>query len=111
MAVRGLDYACATAPFLKEMGIAMPEPLPEDILEVTKPDAKDLHFAKNHEYSLGAEELGDALEYKCMAEGENYLHSVYAQEALVKISDVEEMDMWSPRRDDWLDGTDNYLRG
>lgn len=26
------------------------------------------------------------------------------------ISDVEEMDMWSPRRDDWLDGTDDYLR-
>jgi len=30
-------------------------------------------------------------------------------EALV-IGDVEEMDMWSPRRDDWLDGTDDYLR-
>lgn len=27
------------------------------------------------------------------------------------IGDVEEMDMWSPRRDDWLDGTDDYLRG
>jgi unsaturated pyranuronate lyase len=26
------------------------------------------------------------------------------------IGDVEEMDMWSPRRDDWLDGTDAYLR-
>lgn len=26
------------------------------------------------------------------------------------IGDVEEMDMWSPRRDDWLDGTDDYLR-
>jgi quercetin dioxygenase-like cupin family protein len=24
---------------------------------------------------------------------------------------VEEVDMWSPRRDDWLDGTDDYLRG
>ncbi len=30
-------------------------------------------------------------------------------EALV-IGDSEEMDMWSPRRDDWLDGTDAYLR-
>jgi quercetin dioxygenase-like cupin family protein len=30
-------------------------------------------------------------------------------EALV-VGDVEEMDMWSPRRDDWLDGTDDYLR-
>jgi len=30
-------------------------------------------------------------------------------EALV-VGDVEEMDMWSPRRDDWLDGTDAYLR-
>ena len=30
-------------------------------------------------------------------------------EALV-IGEVEEMDMWSPRRDDWLDGTDAYLR-
>ena len=27
------------------------------------------------------------------------------------IGDVEEMDMWSPRRDDWRDGTDAYLRG
>ena len=27
------------------------------------------------------------------------------------IGQVEEMDMWSPRRDDWLDGTDAYLRG
>ena len=28
----------------------------------------------------------------------------------VAIGEVEEMDMWSPRRDDWLDGTDDYLR-
>lgn len=27
------------------------------------------------------------------------------------IGDVEEMDMWSPRRDDWLNKTDDYLRG
>jgi quercetin dioxygenase-like cupin family protein len=27
------------------------------------------------------------------------------------IGDVEEMDMWAPRRDDWLDGSDHYLRG
>ena len=27
------------------------------------------------------------------------------------MGDVEEVDMWSPRRDDWLNGTDNYLRG
>ena len=26
------------------------------------------------------------------------------------IGDVEEMDMWAPRREDWLDGTDDYLR-
>lgn len=26
------------------------------------------------------------------------------------IGDVEEVDMWSPRRDDWLNGTDDYLR-
>jgi len=26
------------------------------------------------------------------------------------IGDVEEMDMWAPRRDDWLDGSDSYLR-
>lgn len=26
------------------------------------------------------------------------------------VGDVEEMDMWSPRRQDWLDGTDDYLR-
>jgi len=27
------------------------------------------------------------------------------------LGDVEEMDMWAPRRDDWLDGSDAYLRG
>lgn len=26
------------------------------------------------------------------------------------LGDVEEMDMWAPRRDDWLDGSDDYLR-
>ena len=26
------------------------------------------------------------------------------------IGDVEEIDMWAPRRDDWLDGSDDYLR-
>ena len=26
------------------------------------------------------------------------------------IGEVEENDMWAPRRDDWLDGTDEYLR-
>ena len=31
-------------------------------------------------------------------------------EALV-IGDVVEMDMWAPRRDDWLNQTDDYLRG
>lgn len=30
-------------------------------------------------------------------------------EALM-IGDVEEIDTWSPIREDWLDGTDNYLR-
>ncbi|MDA0994513.1 MAG: cupin domain-containing protein [Proteobacteria bacterium] len=30
-------------------------------------------------------------------------------EALV-VGDVEEMDMWAPRREDWLNGTDAYLR-
>ncbi|MDZ7643000.1 MAG: cupin domain-containing protein [Woeseiaceae bacterium] len=27
------------------------------------------------------------------------------------IGDVEEMDMWAPRRDDWLNKSDDYLRG
>lgn len=27
------------------------------------------------------------------------------------VGDVVEMDMWAPRRDDWLDGSDDYLRG
>lgn len=27
------------------------------------------------------------------------------------VGDVEEMDMWAPRRDDWLNGSDDYLRG
>jgi quercetin dioxygenase-like cupin family protein len=26
------------------------------------------------------------------------------------IGDVEEIDTWAPRRDDWLDGSDDYLR-
>ena len=30
-------------------------------------------------------------------------------EALM-IGDVEEIDYWAPPRQDWLDGTDNYLR-
>lgn len=30
-------------------------------------------------------------------------------EALM-IGDVEEIDTWAPVREDWLDGTDNYLR-
>jgi quercetin dioxygenase-like cupin family protein len=30
-------------------------------------------------------------------------------EALV-VGDVVEMDMWAPRRDDWLNKTDDYLR-
>ena len=32
-----------------------------------------------------------------------------AHEALV-VGDVVEMDMWAPRRDDWLNQTDDYLR-
>jgi unsaturated pyranuronate lyase len=31
-------------------------------------------------------------------------------EALM-IGEVEEMDTWAPPRQDWLDGTDDYLRG
>ncbi len=31
-------------------------------------------------------------------------------EALV-VGDVVAMDMWAPRRDDWLNQTDDYLRG
>ncbi|MFA6311111.1 MAG: cupin domain-containing protein [Sterolibacterium sp.] len=31
--------------------------------------------------------------------------------AALCLGDVHEIDMWSPRRDDWLDGTDAYLRG
>jgi len=27
------------------------------------------------------------------------------------VGDVEEVDMWAPRRDDWLNKTDDYLRG
>lgn len=30
-------------------------------------------------------------------------------EALM-VTDVEEIDTWAPIREDWLDGTDNYLR-
>ncbi len=26
------------------------------------------------------------------------------------IGEVEQIDMWSPRREDWLDGSDDYLR-
>ncbi len=28
----------------------------------------------------------------------------------IMIGDVEEIDSWAPPRQDWLDGTDNYLR-
>ncbi len=30
--------------------------------------------------------------------------------AALMIGDVEETDTWAPPRQDWLDGTDNYLR-
>lgn len=30
--------------------------------------------------------------------------------AALMIGDVEEIDHWAPPRQDWLDGTDNYLR-
>jgi len=34
-------------------------------------------------------------------------HLPHAAECL---GDVEEIDMWAPRRDDWLDKSDDYLR-
>lgn len=34
----------------------------------------------------------------------------YVPHEALAVGDVEEMDMWAPRRDDWLDGSDDYLR-
>ncbi len=48
-------------------------------------------------------------EFDVSAGGVVVIPANLAHEALC-IGDVEEMDMWAPRRDDWLDGSDDYLR-
>jgi quercetin dioxygenase-like cupin family protein len=48
-------------------------------------------------------------EFDVAAGGVVVIPANLAHEALC-IGDVEEMDMWAPRRDDWLDGSDDYLR-
>ena len=42
--------------------------------------------------------------------GEVVVIPAHVPHEALAIGDVEEMDMWAPRRDDWLDGSDDYLR-
>ena len=42
--------------------------------------------------------------------GEVVVIPAHLPHAALMIGDVEEMDSWAPPRQDWLDGTDDYLR-
>ena len=65
--------------------------------------------------------LEGALEFTLGDEGDEEVHTVHAGEALVipgdlphsavALEDTLDVDVFSPPRQDWLDGTDAYLRG
>jgi quercetin dioxygenase-like cupin family protein len=42
--------------------------------------------------------------------GESVVIPAHVPHEALMIGDVEEIDTWAPIREDWLDGTDNYLR-
>lgn len=53
----------------------------------------------------------DATESIDVHPGEVVVIPAHVPHEALCIGDVEEMDMWAPRRDDWLDKSDDYLRG
>lgn len=53
---------------------------------------------------------GDEPEEMLLSAGDVVVIPPHVPHQATCIGDVEEIDMWAPRRDDWLDGTDNYLR-
>ena len=53
---------------------------------------------------------GDAPKEMMLEAGDVVVIPPHVPHQATCIGDVEEMDMWAPRRDDWLDGTDDYLR-
>jgi len=65
--------------------------------------------------------LEGALEFTLGDEGDEEVHTVHAGEALVipgdlphsavALEDTLDVDVFSPPRQDWLDGSDTYLRG
>ena len=65
--------------------------------------------------------LEGALEFTLGDEGDEEVHTVHAGEALVipgdlphsavALEDTLDVDVFAPPRQDWLDGTDTYLRG
>ncbi|HZW59376.1 MAG TPA: cupin domain-containing protein [Woeseiaceae bacterium] len=52
----------------------------------------------------------DATETVDIHPGEVVVIPAHLPHEALCLGDVEETDMWAPRRDDWLDGTDDYLR-
>jgi quercetin dioxygenase-like cupin family protein len=42
--------------------------------------------------------------------GDSVVIPAHVPHEALMIGDVEEVDTWSPIREDWLDGTDDYLR-
>lgn len=52
----------------------------------------------------------DRAEQKDVGPGEVVVIPANVPHEALAIGDVEEMDMWSPRREDWLNKTDDYLR-
>ena len=53
---------------------------------------------------------GDEPKEMILAAGDVVVIPAHVPHQATCIGDVEEIDMWAPRRDDWLDGTDDYLR-
>lgn len=53
----------------------------------------------------------DSKEERVLGPGDVVVIPAHLPHEALCIGEVEEMDMWAPRRDDWLDGTDDYLRG
>ena len=53
----------------------------------------------------------DRAEERVLGPGDVVVIPAYLPHEATCIGDVQEMDIWAPRREDWLDGSDDYLRG
>lgn len=52
----------------------------------------------------------DGADVRDVSAGEVVVIPAHLPHSAECIGDVEEIDMWAPRRDDWLDKSDDYLR-